>query len=474
MGNELSPLTPDEEAWQKLHPYLLGQKGFVERVTHGEDVTQEDLQGFQDVLTMLHTFWRDQRSISRQQVLPLWSVLFQLEEYISLEPIRERELRPLLQQLGTWLDAAFDPDTSLLDEEAALEMLLQQILGGPSFRVSLRQNAVDTLYFQNFLYQLDQLQVAWHGKEALPKRACSALFAIEQFPWASESSSEAELRERMDMKQLVFQKIDACLRDGEYGERVLEQRTDEATSEEKEVVAMYKDTDIVVENDVWSMLKKHLVDEGGLLDQLEQGRVIQVELGNQPEKHQDIQDIRRVIDALRHFWRARQTLPRWQLCLLWSVIPRLERLILRFPESPLPLHILRAKFLTWFCDALDTFERGQIDQDLLLHDLEFHMKELRSFGAELRFGQINLSAFAELALAISILRSAWHGRVVLPRRAAWLLMLVPLMSWDASAFSQEESQQLEGMKRQLYALIDACFCEGAEIVGVRQDKAQTE
>ena len=109
--------------------------------------------------------------------------------------------------------------------------------------------------------------------------------------------------------------------------------------------------------------------------------------------------------------------------------------------------------------ALSDGDQEPNPEYLIIHDIMVHMKGVKGFSTQLRFGDIDLVAFEELIQAVNVMRLVWKERLMIPRLGAWLLLLVPLKDWDAKAYKGEQRKQLAEMKQRLYALIDECFCE---------------
>lgn len=222
---------------------------------------------------------------------------------------------------------------------------------------------------------------------------------------------------------------------------------------------MRNESEVFLEDNAWSVLRKHFVERDGLLDQIDQGRNIQVRLWNEPEQCVELQEIQKALEIVHNSWGSKHALPKWQIRLFWSVAPRVEEMIQRHPAQALTLHILHAKLFTWFGNALNELSREYYPEDLIIHDIAVHTRELKGFGTELRFGKVDVEAFEELVQAVTILRTIWKGQLEIPRMAAWLFILVPIMSWGASVYTGEQRKQLAGMKRRLYVLVEDCLCD---------------
>ncbi|MBV9615558.1 MAG: hypothetical protein JO031_08885 [Ktedonobacteraceae bacterium] len=220
---------------------------------------------------------------------------------------------------------------------------------------------------------------------------------------------------------------------------------------------MKKEAEVFFPEDAWNVLRKHFMESGGLFDQIEHGRNIRVSLGDQPEDDQELEEIKQALMSIHHSWEGMDALPRWQVCLLWSVAPRLE-VMLRDTTEPLMVHILHARLFTWIELALSNTDQERSSEYLMIHDIMIHMKGLKGFSTQLRFGSIDLDAFEELIQAVNVLSLAWKEQSMVPRVGAWLLLLVPIQSWDAKVYKGEQRKQLAEMRLRLYALIDECFC----------------
>ena len=222
---------------------------------------------------------------------------------------------------------------------------------------------------------------------------------------------------------------------------------------------MKKEAEIFCSEDAWNALRKHFTESGGLFDQIDHGKNIRVSLDiHQSEEDQELEEIKQALMGIHHSWEGIDVLPRWQVCLLWSVAPRLEGMLLRTTE-PLMIHILHAKILTWIELALSNTDREPNPEYLIIHDITVHMKGLKGFSTQLRFGRIDLDAFEELIQAVNVLVLAWKERSMIPRVGAWLLLLAPLEDWNGNVYTEEQKKQLAEMKWHLYTLIDRCLCE---------------
>ncbi len=216
---------------------------------------------------------------------------------------------------------------------------------------------------------------------------------------------------------------------------------------------------IFVTDEAWHLLRKHFTMNEGLFDQIEQGRIVEIRMGDQPERSTELEEIQQALKDIRQSWTTMQQLPKWQVCLLWSVAPQIDAMLQRFPKNALMLHILQAKLFTWFEQTLIDFEQEQMQEYLLVNDITTQMSETKNFSMELRIGRIDQAAFEQLVQAIMVLRTTWRGQTTLPRLAAWLFILVPLQSWNASGRSKEQKGHISAMKLQLYSLIEACLCD---------------
>ncbi|HLG76015.1 MAG TPA: hypothetical protein VKX46_06345 [Ktedonobacteraceae bacterium] len=220
---------------------------------------------------------------------------------------------------------------------------------------------------------------------------------------------------------------------------------------------MNEQAEVFSEDEAWRLLHFHFAEPGGLFDQIDKGRVIDVKMGDTPEECPELQAIQQALQGLNRAWETTTIFPKWQVALLWSVVPRLEDMLPRYPQHALMLHMLHAKLVLWMYSALYTREREYPTEMKVIHDVTFHMKGLRSFCNELRFGKIDMEAFEELVRAVKFLSLLWRERTAIPRRAAWLFIYVPLADWDASVYEGERRKQLDGMRQLLYSCIEDCL-----------------
>ena len=222
---------------------------------------------------------------------------------------------------------------------------------------------------------------------------------------------------------------------------------------------MEKERENLSEEQVWEVLKQHFTQPGGFLDQIERGKDVQIKPGVQADEYQELKDIHLALEVIRQRWTGMEELPKWQICCLWRCVLHLENLVQRSPKKGVSLYILRAKILGWLESLLHDLDQESVSERMVIHDITLHMRNWSSFGASLRFGQIDLTAFEETVQALTVLHRIWKERTIISRFAAWLLFLVPLLNWDASIFSMEQKRQLDDMKQILYTLIEECLCE---------------
>ncbi len=230
----------------------------------------------------------------------------------------------------------------------------------------------------------------------------------------------------------------------------------------------------ISEMDAWNILKKHFQQSGGLLDQFEQGRQIHLRLGSyapfeQYAHIQELQQVKIAVTVIQASWQGKQMLPKWQICLIWRAIRRVDALVQHadvlhkrpFPEQVLSLYHLQAILLTWLSDMLNENSEPDKSPEWLIHDVTVHLRNWKSFGISLYFdgfGPIDHVAFEELMQALAVLRDIWRGRTVIPHHAAWLLGIIPQLSWRNKVFPAEKRRQLRGMQEKLYRLVDECVC----------------
>ncbi len=243
---------------------------------------------------------------------------------------------------------------------------------------------------------------------------------------------------------------------------------------------------LISEMDAWDILREHFQQNDGLLSQLEQGRQIHLRLLPSSPIEQfahirELQQIKVAITVIHDSLQGKQILPKWQVCLIWRAIQRLDALVQHalqemnvpyerphpLPEQILSLYHLQAILFTRLHDMVREGVEPEISPAWLMHDLTIHLSSWKSFGISLYFdgfGPIDHLAFEELMQALAVLRDVWRERTMLPRHAVWLLSLIPQLSWNNKVFSAEKRRQLRAMQEKLYRLVDECVCgeEGNE------------
>lgn len=200
------------ESWKQLQHHFFEREGLLNQIEQGQVIKREAVQEVKFALTTLHDAWEKQRTVPRQQVLLLWNALLRLEHVLTNKVQDDQEeLLTLIGQLRNWLEMVFDDPASPMGEERAMEVLLQHLIGGPSFGLQLRQGYVNASFFHNLILQIGKLKRTWGGKEEISRRACGALFAIERLSWPSRTSSETKQQELAGMKQELYKQVNACL-----------------------------------------------------------------------------------------------------------------------------------------------------------------------------------------------------------------------------------------------------------------------
>jgi|GEM_PF-2903151 hypothetical protein len=199
-----------ENVWGLLHHHFFEKEGLLDDIEHGRGIKQEFLSEIEHALLLVQSEWERQSVVSRKKVYLLWSVFPRLEQILH-RSLEDKELRLLVQSLAQQMEAIFRTPVSLWKEEEALAVLLQQIVGGPSFGHALWQGHINITFFQHLLNQIEEFKLLWNGKQDIPKRAGEAIIAIELLPWSSEQFSVAERHKLEEMKHLLYGEINRCL-----------------------------------------------------------------------------------------------------------------------------------------------------------------------------------------------------------------------------------------------------------------------
>lgn len=212
MSNKQDSSIDVTESWKQLQHHFLEREGLLNQIEQGQVIKQEAVQEVKMALTIIHGAWEKQHTVPRQQVLLLWSAFLRLEQVLTNKVQDDQEeFLMLMGQLRYWLETVFDDPSSPMGEEQAMRVLLQHLLGGPSFGLQLRQGYMDMRFFHNLVLQIENLKRIWEGKEEISRRACGALFAIELLPWPSKTSSETKQQQLAEMKQELYKQANACL-----------------------------------------------------------------------------------------------------------------------------------------------------------------------------------------------------------------------------------------------------------------------
>src|SRR5579884_1361490 len=199
------------EAWRLLQYHFFESEGLFDQIEHSQEISQTPVQEVEEALATIHKEWERRRTIPRQQALSLWNIVLRLKSALENEALYKQEkLYSLIRQIEGWLEEVFNVSRTPMGEEQALDVLLQHMLGGPSFGLALRQGFVDKAFFQGLISYLKNLQIAWEGKQELSRRACEAMFVVEQVPWSSETFSETERQELAKMREVLYEQITSC------------------------------------------------------------------------------------------------------------------------------------------------------------------------------------------------------------------------------------------------------------------------
>ncbi|GCE24384.1 hypothetical protein [Dictyobacter kobayashii] len=455
LDDKPSPFLTINEAWKVLYDYFLGSAGLLSHFEASQTPNQALIGEVENALAIIKDDWMCRSAFPREQVQILWRIVSQLDEALEHERTHEPELRFWHTLVRSWIDEVFGSSRSFLREAEAMGLLLQHLLGGVSFGESLQKGSIETRFFHDLLMRMKNLEKVWDSKQEISVLACRALFASVYLPWSSERFSKIQRQELAVIKHMVYQQTQESLQEAtcEHEHEKQEVLQEQRGLELKDVSALY------AEEEAWRVLRQHFIEPGGLLDQIDHGKPIQVHPGNKPQTCQELQAIQKALAEVQSSWEGRHELPKWQIDLMWRIAPRLEELLQHPPVPPLTLHLLHANLFVWFSNALNELNSFYYPEDLIIHDIAMHTMGLRSFTLELRFGTIDVEAFEELIHALKELNECWKGKSVIPRMAAWLLILVPIGNWDATVYTHEQKTQLAKMKRGLYTLIQNCFSE---------------
>ena len=200
----------------------------------------------------------------------------------------------------------------------------------------------------------------------------------------------------------------------------------------------------------WNAIKKQFTESNGLLEQIEKGRVISVQLGSEPETCQELHEIQQALKCIRSLKQS--TIPKWQVSLLLSAEPRIQHMLQAMPEKSLMLHTLHAKLFTWMSKAWYDPEyqpdpRVSIEDDIA--------ERMGTLSLDLRFFGLNMGSFETLLQKMHVFAEKWKGRSDIPRPVAWHFIEVPTMDWDAEWYHRNGNRkQVENLKDQLLNIIN--------------------
>ncbi len=191
--------------------------------------------------------------------------------------------------------------------------------------------------------------------------------------------------------------------------------------------------------DDYSIVRFHLSEPNGLIDQLEKGRPIDEKL---------INVLSNAIDSIKREWVKVSVVPKHVVQLFFPIFGRLEECIRRYPQREAELRRLYFLFAQWV-DSL--FAEEPLSEEAAVAIVSQQISGLRPLALDLRLGQGIDEAPLDLFLtALDTLNVAWRSKEYVSKIAVGAMINAnEVFSTLKSSCSYEEQQKLKEIERKI-------------------------
>jgi hypothetical protein len=196
--------------------------------------------------------------------------------------------------------------------------------------------------------------------------------------------------------------------------------------------------------DDYSIVRFHLSEPNGLMDQAEKGRPIDEKL---------INVLSNAIDSIKREWVKVSVVPKHVVQLFFPIFGRLEEYIRRYPQREAELRRLYFLFAQWV-DTL--FAEEPLSEEAAIAIVSQQIGGLRPLALDLRLGQGIDEASLDLFLtALDTLNITWKSKEYVSKIAVGAMVNAnEVFLTLKSSCSYEEQQRLKEIERKIAQCLD--------------------
>ncbi len=207
---------------------------------------------------------------------------------------------------------------------------------------------------------------------------------------------------------------------------------------------MNDDSESMTTEEAITCIKHHFTEKEGLLDQIECG---------QPVDSTEVKTLEVAFQQLHMAWVNVDLVPKQEVQMLWNVIPRLERCIMRYPEREIELSKFMYEVIVWLDQLFMTEVMSEEHAIAVVSQHVIGPSFLKEILLHEKFDATNVD---EVFTAVRTLAHLWKKRKYISKLAVGALMSTRYLPLSAH-YPEQERQTIQETMKYLTELITRCW-----------------
>lgn len=211
--NEGDSTSTLEEAFACVRRHFMEPDGLLGKIEQGESINETEVQQIAAAFEVMQDAWEEKTLVPKEAVrliLHVSNSLARLDQCMRRFPQQKDAIVSLVSKVTHWREHVFS--YPLVNEEAALVMVGQHLLGTRPFNIELIMGDINEDSLGELLEALDILGQVWESREQISKFAASTLVDA---PWLFDRVvnhfPRGKLQRLHETREQVMDSITRCL-----------------------------------------------------------------------------------------------------------------------------------------------------------------------------------------------------------------------------------------------------------------------
>ena len=167
-----------EDALNCIRHHFTESDGLLAHIEGGGEIDDNQVSHIEKAFQVIQAEWKDKTLISKAAVRLVYTAIaavMKVEQSRLFSKNEEDEVTRFVENVNCWTDALFFTQSAPLSEEITIALVLQHLLGTPSFNVELILGDVNHNALIDLLGDLKTLASIWESREDISKLAAQAM-----------------------------------------------------------------------------------------------------------------------------------------------------------------------------------------------------------------------------------------------------------------------------------------------------------